>query len=284
MVPNVLPYQDQAAALLTQHGKERLLGPVLQAQLGCRVHHVTGFDTDTLGTFTREQPRWGSQLDAARRKARVGMELSGLPLGLASEGSFGMDPHMQLVPWNVEIVIWIDDRRSLEVVGMAQGPADDRQSLLTSWKALQTFATEAGFPAHGLVLRPEGPDNPRVHKNLATWDELQRAFDQAMQETTNGAVFAESDLRAHRNPARQTLIYQAGLDLAQRLLSACPVCQSPGFSRHGHLPGLRCRACGRRTQLPVAETWRCACCGHEAQRPLPTAAGADPAQCSHCNP
>lgn len=277
-------YHGHTAALLTQHGKEAILGPLLKQHLGCTVQHVTGFDTDQLGTFTREQPRPGTQLDAARRKARVGMELSGLPLGLASEGSFGMDPHMGLVPWNVEVVIWIDDRRSLEVVGMAQGPADDRQSLLNSREALRTFATEAGFPAHGLVLRPEGPDDLRVHKNLATWADLDHAFDKAMQEAANGAVFAESDLRAHRNPTRQALIHQAGLDVAQRLLSACPVCQSPGFSRHSHVPGLRCRACGRRTHLPVAETWRCGCCGHEAQRPLPTAEGADPAHCSHCNP
>jgi hypothetical protein len=277
-------YHGHTAALLTQHGKEAILGPVLNQHLGCTVQHVTGFDTDQLGTFTREQPRSGTQLDAARRKARVGMDLSGLPLGLASEGSFGMDPHMGLVPWNVEIVIWIDDRRSLEVVGMAQGPADDRQSLLNSREALHTFATEAGFPAHGLVLRPEGPDDARVYKNLATWADLNHAFDKAMQEAANGAVFVESDLRAHRNPTRQALIHQAGLDLAQRLLSACPVCQSPGFSRQSHVPGLRCRACGRRTHLPVAETWRCTCCGHEAQLPLPTAEGADPAQCSHCNP
>ena len=277
-------YQGQTAALLTQHGKEAILGPLLGQHLGCSVHHVSSFDTDQLGTFTREQPRPGSQLDAARRKARVGMELSGLSLGLASEGSFGMDPHMGLVPWNVEIVVWIDDQRGLEVVGMAQGPADDRQGLLNSHEALQTFATNAGFPAHGLVLRPEGPDDPRVHKDLVTWGDLNQAFDIARQASVDGMVFAESDLRAHRNPKRQALIHQAGLDLTKRLSSACPECQAPGFSQHGLVPGLRCRACGRRTQLPMSETWRCTCCGHEAQKPLPTAAGADPAQCRHCNP
>lgn len=277
-------YHGQTAALLTQHGKETLLGPLLGQHLGCGLQHVTGFDTDQLGTFTRERPRPGTQLDAARRKARVGMTLSGLPLGLASEGSFGMDPHMGLVPWNTEIVIWIDAHRQLEVVGMAQGPADDRQSVLNSREALHTLATAAGFPAHGLVLRPEGPDDPRVHKNLDTWDDLNQAFDTALAASANGAVFAESDLRAHRNPTRQALIHRAGVDLVQRLLSACPVCQSPGFSQHGHVPGLRCRACGRRTPLPVAETWHCPCCRHEIQRPLPSAAGADPAQCGHCNP
>jgi len=46
--------------------------------LGCRVAHVSGFDTDQLGTFTRNIPRAGIQLEAARKKACLGMELAGL--------------------------------------------------------------------------------------------------------------------------------------------------------------------------------------------------------------
>ena len=80
---------------------------------------MSGFDTDLLGTFTRETARGGSQLDAARRKARKGMELSGLDAGLASEGSFGPDPFAEMVPWNVALIAWLDDRMGIEVVGMA---------------------------------------------------------------------------------------------------------------------------------------------------------------------
>lgn len=36
--------------------------------------------------------RAGTQLEAAHKKARIGMELAGLLLGLAGEGSFGSDP------------------------------------------------------------------------------------------------------------------------------------------------------------------------------------------------
>ena len=79
-------YRGRRVALLTRHGKERALAPVLEPALGCRVERVGGYDTDQLGTFTREIPRAGTQLEAARRKARIGMELAGLPLGLASEG------------------------------------------------------------------------------------------------------------------------------------------------------------------------------------------------------
>ena len=91
-------YYDQRVALLTQHGKELLVAPVLGTALGCQVERVTGYDTDLLGTFTRETPRAGSQIEAARKKARIGIQLSGLPLGLASEGAFGTDPYTQMLP------------------------------------------------------------------------------------------------------------------------------------------------------------------------------------------
>ena len=79
-------YLGRRAAFLTQHGKERVVAPTLEAALGCKVSLVTGYDTDLLGTFTRDIARAGSQIEAARKKARIGMELAGLPLGLASEG------------------------------------------------------------------------------------------------------------------------------------------------------------------------------------------------------
>ncbi len=69
-------YAACKVALLTQHGKEKVLAPVLEPGLGCRIEHVTGFDTDQLGTFTREIPRHGTQIEAARRKARIGMDRS----------------------------------------------------------------------------------------------------------------------------------------------------------------------------------------------------------------
>ena len=87
MHPSARPYADRRIALLTQHGKERVIAPALEPGLGCTIEHVSGFDTDLLGTFTRETARAGSQLDAARRKARKGMELSGLDAGLAAVGS-----------------------------------------------------------------------------------------------------------------------------------------------------------------------------------------------------
>ena len=57
-VPDV--YRGCSVALLTQHGKESVIAPVLDAALACRVRLVTGFDTDLLGTFTRDVARAGT--------------------------------------------------------------------------------------------------------------------------------------------------------------------------------------------------------------------------------
>ncbi|XXG30912.1 MAG: DUF6671 family protein [Ferrovum myxofaciens] len=153
-------YNGSTAALLTQHGKERVIAPVLDIALACRVERVSGFDTDTLGTFTREIPRPGTQLEAARKKARIGMELSGLPLGLASEGSFGPDPFTGMFSWNMEMIVWIDDTLGIEVVGVASGPASFSHRLTAKWEDAEEFARQAGFPEHpsgGAPARRRGP-------------------------------------------------------------------------------------------------------------------------------
>jgi hypothetical protein len=63
-------YQQQTVSFLTMHGKERVIAPVLEQALGCRVFWVGGFDTDTLGSFSRETPRLTSALATCRRKAQ----------------------------------------------------------------------------------------------------------------------------------------------------------------------------------------------------------------------
>lgn len=182
-------YRDRAVALLTQHGKERVIGPVLEAAVGCRLHRVSGYDTDQLGTFTREIPRAGTQIEAARRKARIGMTQSGLPLGLASEGAFGPDPMMGLFPWNVEYLIWIDDVNALEVVARAHGKATFAHVLTGDWAEAESFARGCAFPAHRLVIRPNGANDPRIHKGIADWGELESVFKSARLESANGQVF-----------------------------------------------------------------------------------------------
>ena len=277
-------YRGRRVALLTRHGKERALAPVLEPALGCRVERVGGYDTDQLGTFTREIPRAGTQLEAARRKARIGMELAGLPLGLASEGSFGPDPMVGMLPWNVEFLIFIDEERELEIVGVAQGRANNAHLLTGDWTAAEGFARQAEFPAHHLVVRPEGENDPRIRKGIADWAELEAVFAGARTQSASGLVFLESDLRAHANPTRMEMIRQATEDLARKLLSRCPACGAPGFWLIERVGGLPCAACGAPTRETRAEMHGCVKCPHRVTHERAEPPCADPGRCDYCNP
>jgi len=182
-------YCGRKAALLTQHGKERAIAPVLEELLGCLVERVSGYDTDRLGTFTREVARAGTQLEAARSKARIGMELSGLDLGLASEGSFGPHPTIGILPWNVELLVWIDDQLGIEIIGRSAGQTNFSHRLTSSWEEAEQFARSAGFPGHWLVVRPENEEHPLIKKGIHSWDELERTFRQACSRASNGRAF-----------------------------------------------------------------------------------------------
>jgi hypothetical protein len=278
------PYAGQRIALLTQHGKEGMIASVLDTALGCRVERVSGFDTDTLGTFTRDIPRSGTQLEAARKKARIGMELAGLTLGLANEGSFGADPFAGMLPWNVEFLIFLDDERGLEVVGVAQGKANFSHLLTTDWAAAETFAKLAGFPAHHLVVRPERADDPRMCKGIAAWTELEAAFISALAESANGQVFVETDVRAHANPTRMVNIRLATEDLAAKLNSLCPACGTPGFWIVERVAGLPCADCGAPTREIRADIHGCPKCDHRETRERIGVEHADAGRCDYCNP
>ena len=86
------PYENIKISFLTKHKKEKVIAPKFLKMFDAEIIHTDGYDTDELGTFTRDKARYGDQLDAARRKARIGMEITGLEYGIASEGSFTSDP------------------------------------------------------------------------------------------------------------------------------------------------------------------------------------------------
>lgn len=277
-------YAGEEVALLTQHGKEKIIAPVLGAAVGCRIRHVDGYDTDLLGTFTRDIPRAGTQWDAARKKARMGMQLAGLPIGIASEGVFGADPLMGLFPWNVEIILWIDDRHGLEVIGTAQGNGHFAHLLTEDRAAAETFARQWGFPEHQLVLRPDSQHDTRLRKGVASWAELDDGLDWAWAHSSNGKVFLETDVRAHANPTRQETIRLATEDLSRKLQSGCPACGAPGFWRVECIPGLPCADCGAPTQEPQAEVWGCVLCPCRVTHTYDDRSAADPGRCDYCNP
>lgn len=277
-------YQGRQVALLTQHGKQDLVRGALESALGCQLVHTDGYDTDLLGTFTREHNRCGSQLDAAREKANIGMAITGAHVGMASEGSFGADPFGGFIPWNTEVVLWVDRVSGFEATGFAHGPAQSLHRVVKTRQDLERFAALAGFPEHHLVLRPEHAAPGDMVKGIHTPQALAQAYDVARKKSATGEVFVENDLRAFCNPTRQQMILKATQDLIQKLLCTCPACATPGFCLTRQVPGLPCRACGQATRLPQIDIWSCSKCRHEEKRTCNTPAWADPARCDFCNP
>jgi hypothetical protein len=270
-------------ALLTQHGKERVIGPRLQDRLSADLVVIGDFDTDTLGTFTRDVPRVGTQLEAARRKAMLACERSGLPYGLGSEGSFNPGP-FGFGAWNVEIVVLVDREREIEIVGRASEPGLFHHRTLRTIEELREFATAASFPDHALALRPNDEDDPRVVKGLQTWEALESAFATTLQASSRGEVFVEHDVRAYLHPTRMANIDRAAQDLVTRIETSCPSCGTPGFGRVGVVAGLPCRECGNPTELPVEDEFGCVRCDYRERRPHGDAKFAEPHACPWCNP
>ncbi len=277
------PYENIKISLLTKHKKEHIIAPKFLKMLNAEVIHTDAFDTDELGTFTRDKARYGNQLDAARRKAIIGMEITGLKYGIASEGSFTSDPFIGLLPWNHEIVIFIDNNLGIEVIGSSKAAAMSSQSKVRNWKELAKFARLNKFPTHHLVLRPDDENHPVLHKGISNRIALEEAFNQAIKLSKTKKVFVEHDLRAFANPTRMKNIAKATTDLIQKLKTLCPNCQTPGFQITKIKAGLPCALCGLETRETMERIFTCISCDYEKSE-FVKKKKADPAKCDFCNP
>ena len=277
-------FSNRSVSLLTKHGKEKVIADVLNNAFGCLVQQTSAYDTDLLGTFTQETPRYGTQLDAARKKATIGMELLNLDLGLANEGAFISDPYSGMIPWNNEVLVLIDQKQQLEITGFASGPAQNENAYLSHWEEMEKFTESALFPSHYLVVKPTDEYHPQSKKGIKELAELKEAFEWAKNLSSKGVVYVENDLRAFANPTRMENIRKAAIDLALKMNSLCPQCQAPGFWIKDSKRGLPCNACGLATDEEIAKIWGCLKCGHEETEGMKVFQFADPSKCRHCNP
>lgn len=102
--------------IATMHGKESVIAPVLERELGLHCTVPAPYDTDRLGTFTGEVERLHDPLITARLKCLGAMDLTGCDIGIASEGSFGPAPGAFFLPCDEEWLILVDRTQQLEIV------------------------------------------------------------------------------------------------------------------------------------------------------------------------
>ncbi|MFN8155202.1 MAG: DUF6671 family protein [Bacteroidia bacterium] len=272
----------------TMHGKERIMGSLLEKKLGVRVIIPDDLNTDEYGTFSGERERPLSQPETARLKLAEAMRRTGADLGIASEGAF--QPHHQyfFATADYELLLLRDEKagaewQSWEVTMHTQAVShrfSSPQELLKLSKQLQ-------FPSHAVIVKAIAPGGGFLflEKGITTKYGLLQAAEMALKVSADGSAVIENDLRAHMNPTRQKAILQAARRLINNLNAVCPSCQWPRFTSDEKIPGLPCSLCGAATRLTQHELFRCLRCNYYEKRNREDGlVAADPKDCDRCNP
>lgn len=281
-------FSDRLAVLATMHQKEKVIAPLLEQELGVKTIVPPDFNTDIFGTFTREIKRPGTQIEAAKLKAEKALELTGESLAIASEGSFAPHPLVPYIYSNKEIVILIDKVNNLEIIGEEFSTETNfNHQVIKNLDEAYNFAEKVGFPEHGLVIWFENYHKRcnKIIKGIIKETDLIEAVDFALQNSIDGKVNIETDMRAMYNPTRMKNIAKATHNLLHKISSCCPECHTPGFEITERIQGLPCELCQMPTTLTLTVIYQCKKCAFRQERLFPNGVEfANPAHCMYCNP
>ena len=278
------PYKNRPEILTTKHDKLSLIAPSMQSEVDLQVNDIN-LDTDQLGSFSGEIARSGSALETAVAKAKLGIEATGIPIGLASEGSIGPDPQNPFLTSDIEIVVLVDlerdlgineSHRSFEIVAatIEFSPGED----------LSSFLVKAGFPSHHLIAKATAHGELRTLKGIDTHLALEDAIELLAKHSENGQVTLETDFRANHSPSRRLNIQAAAQKLAARLARLCQSCGTPGFGRVSYVTGVKCSGCGMQNPDAIAaERLCCVSCEFEIAGEI-ISSSITPERCDWCNP
>ncbi|MCR9171600.1 MAG: hypothetical protein NXI10_03850 [bacterium] len=277
-------FSGRRLCIATKHGKEAVIGPIMESALEVEWLIPNDFDTDTLGTFTGEVERKGSPIDAAREKCIRAMEVTGCDLVVASEGSFGNHPALFFVPADEEFLFLFDAKNNLEIVARhISTETNFGGEIIDDTVSLMLFAEKAKFPEHALIIKNSEKDWVYIKKGIQNEKELRSAFDECMR--LHQSVFVETDMRAMLNPSRMKVIEKATEKLIEKVHSECPNCKMPGFDVVTHQPGLPCANCSLPTRSTLQDVYCCTHCQFEQIEKFPRGKEQeDPMYCDFCNP
>lgn len=277
-------FSGRKLLIVTQHGKERVIAPTMESQLGVICTHAKNFDTDQFGTFTGETERTLDPLSAAREKCIGGMTLNCCDLAVASEGSFFPHPNIPFVPLHEEVLIFIDTRNNLEIsIKQHSIETNFGSTVATREEDLIDFAHQSKFPAHKLMLRKTKDDFDEIFKGIGDWQTLLTTFSKLLKKYAS--VYVETDMRAMNNPTRMSVIQSATRKLVDKINSLCPSCNTPGFGVMHIQSGLPCELCGAPTKSILSEIHQCKACSFQFEKLYPNQKTTeDPMYCDFCNP
>lgn len=280
-------FAGRMLGIATMHGKEHVIGPVLQRALGLAGSTaIPDIDTDRFGAFSGEVARTMDPLAACIAKARYGAEASGLDLVIANEGSFGPYPPAPFMSCDEEFLALYDarDDRLFTHRHISLDTVFGGEAVRTTAQAL-VFADRMKFPSHHLVVRRERKFAPgdAVRKGVSTRVELERITATLLQ--AHGTCWVETDLRAMANPTRMRVIAETTERFAAELQRECTNCGACWFRISGSRSGLPCGYCGTPTASIRSYVRTCWNCSSEVHEPRPDGKEAEEQRfCPICNP
>ena len=270
--------------IATQHGKEKVIAPLLEKSLGVAIVVANEMDTDQLGTFTGEIERTLTPIDSALAKCKLAFDYHGADLAIANEGSFGPHPTLYFIPADEELVVLVDKQNDLTLYAREISTNTNFHAAeIPNTAALLAFAKKVKFPEHGIILRPSKHNNKSIVKGIIDYPTLHQTADSIWNQF--GQLYAETDMRAMYNPTRMQVIAKATESLLEKIKSLCPACGCPGYAISNALQGLPCRLCEHPTKQILTLIYTCQKCGHQQYKEKSEGEKyADPMYCDHCNP
>jgi hypothetical protein len=277
-------FNGRKLIIATKHQKERVILPLVKANMHVDVFVPSDYDTDKFGTFSGEITRTTNALEAVRKKCLDAMNEYGYDLGIASEGSFGPHPSLFFAHADDELLILIDQKNNLEIIAREVSlETNFSGEKIQTYEQLIEFAKRVQFPSHGLLLKDGENHFSKIQKDISDWEQLKSIYDSFVQHSKE--IWVETDMRAHQNPTRMKIIEQATQKLIKKVASLCPNCQTPGYDVKEVVKGLPCNWCKSPTLSTLALSYACQKCSHTTLEKYPNGKHYEsPEFCSYCNP
>jgi hypothetical protein len=278
-------FSGRTASIASMHKKHEVIAPVLSEDLNVNSFWDFDIDTDVLGTFSGEVERKNNPKSTAIEKCKLGLEMSGLDLGIATEASFGPHPSIPWVGAHQEIVVLVDVKNDLIISeSILTLDTNFNHRWVGSESELLTFLEHCKFPSHGVILIGQSNNERKeIVKNLNKETDVLDCFRSMLKR--NLVISAETDMRAMNNPTRMRIIEDATRKLCQKANSICPNCGMNGFGDFEFVSGLPCFNCQLPTGAPMSKRIRCVKCQFEVEEKFPFGkTNEDPMYCNFCNP
>ncbi len=272
-------YQDQSIVVAVENEEDVVMTPLLSQALG--MHCKVGMGP--IQSAENDVYPASELLAAAREKCKAAMERFQIDLAISSAAAFEYDQEFPNKRIHKEIMVFCDRKRQIEMTVSETTTETNFQSvMLNSIKDLQEFSETTGFPSHALnVVVVNG--KTEIIRGLNNWKHLALNFNKAFKE--KGIVNVHTDMRAAYNPSRMKVIRALTYKLIEKIKTACPQCQSPGFTVTSIQKGLPCEVCKRPTNSDLIHHCTCTNCGYSRERKYPKGKRVENAlYCLHCNP